>query len=112
MSLAQLQSFIGMLHTEGLIVAEMLPGTVPQSRHFPRRNRIISGLSLGTVVVEAVLDTAGRVLRGSARVVQSQNPVFNVEALRVVQAAVYRPARSGGRPAQVTIRQAVTFLNY
>ena len=38
---------------EGLIVAEMPPGTEPQSRHFPRRNRIISGLSLATVVVEA-----------------------------------------------------------
>jgi DNA processing protein len=41
------------LRTEGLIVAEMMPGTIPQARHFPRRNRIISGLSLGTVVVEA-----------------------------------------------------------
>ena len=41
------------IREEGLIVAEMPPGTVPQPRHFPRRNRIISGLSLGTVVVEA-----------------------------------------------------------
>ncbi|MEL6689885.1 MAG: DNA-processing protein DprA [Pseudomonadota bacterium] len=38
---------------EGLIVSEMPPGLQPQSRHFPRRNRIISGLSRAVVVVEA-----------------------------------------------------------
>jgi len=37
----------------GLALSEMPVGTVPQGRHFPRRNRIISGLSLGIVVVEA-----------------------------------------------------------
>jgi DNA processing protein len=37
----------------GLVVAEMPPGTEPRARHFPYRNRIIAGLSLGTIVVEA-----------------------------------------------------------
>lgn len=39
----------------GVLVSETPPGVVPRSRHFPRRNRVISGLALGVVVVEAAL---------------------------------------------------------
>ena len=43
------------LAEEGLILAELPIGSTPLGKHFPQRNRIISGLALGVVIVEASL---------------------------------------------------------
>ena len=54
------------LQHSGTIISEFLPETKPLQHHFPRRNRIVSGLSLGVLVAEAKLKSGSLITAQAA----------------------------------------------
>jgi DNA processing protein len=83
----------------GLLIAEQPPGTEPRARHFPYRNRIIAGISAGTVVVEAAPKSGSLI---TARLA--------AEAGREVMAIPGSPLNPRSRGCNQLIREGATLV--
>lgn len=83
----------------GLLIAEQPPATEPRARHFPYRNRIIAGLAMGTVVVEAAPKSGSLI---TARLA--------AEAGREVMAVPGSPLDPRSRGCNQLIREGATLV--
>lgn len=95
---------------DGYAEAEVDVPAVIVSQPAPRYPPLLQAAQLeGRVVVEFIIDTAGRVERGSLRVVESSHPGFEAAAVEALGRSVFQPARIRGRPVRQRAVQAVRF---
>ena len=93
------QSMASEIIRRGVLVSEVLPGSKPLPSRFPQRNRIISGLSLGVLVVEAAQRSGSLI---TARVALEQNR----EVFALPQSVYF----SGGAGCNSLLRDGATLV--
>jgi DNA processing protein len=81
------QALMRRILESGAVISEYAMGTAPAAYHFPARNRIISGLCKGTVVVEAA--------RGSGALVTAKHAYEEGRIVFAVPGAVWNPLSEG-----------------
>ena len=89
------------LEQAGCLVTEFPPGTPPLRQNFPKRNRIISGLSLGVLVIEAALPSGSLITAGTA-----------LEQGREVFALPWSMLHEGGRGCLQLIRDGAKLVQH
>ena len=83
---------------------ERLTGPAPQFPDLLRQ----AGVQ-GRVLVQGVIDTTGRAVPSTVRVVQSPHPGFDEAAKRIMLQSLFRPGRVGGRAVKVLVSLPVDF---